>query len=139
LVPEQRVAAIPERRVGARIDREEQTAVAKLFIKSLAGDAGLDDAVEILGMHGKNLVHIAEIDRHAAGRRIDVPFERGADAIGNDRDAVFGADPHDLLHFFSALRENDGVGRLVCDPGDGIAVLLAHGLRRHHTISESRR
>ncbi len=87
-------------------------------------------------MHGKNLVHIAEIDRHAAGRRIDVPFERGADAIGNDRNAVFGADPHGLLHLFGALRKNDGVGRLICDPGDGVAVLLAYGLRRHDPVAE---
>ena len=77
-----------ERGVGAGIDREEQAAVAQVLVERLAGDAGLDHAVEILGVHLEHLVHVAEVDRHAALRRVDMAFERGADAERNDRHAV---------------------------------------------------
>jgi FAD/FMN-containing dehydrogenase len=35
---------------GHVIDREEQALVAQVLVERLAGDAGLDDAVEVLGM-----------------------------------------------------------------------------------------
>ena len=55
-----------ERGVGARIDRKEQALVAQIFVELLARDAGLDHAVEILGMNGEHAVHVAEVDRDAA-------------------------------------------------------------------------
>ena len=71
-----------ERGVGAGVDREEHALVAQMFVERLAGDARLDHAVEILGVHGEHPVHVAEIDRHAALRRVDVTLERGAGPNG---------------------------------------------------------
>ena len=85
-----------ERGVGAGIDGKEQALVAQVLVERLAGDAGLDHAIEILGVHGQHLVHVAEIDRYAAERRVDVALERGADAERDDRHAVGRADAHDL-------------------------------------------
>ena len=55
-----------ERGVGAGIDREEQALVAQMLVELLARDAGLDHAVEVLGMDGEHPVHVAEVDRDAA-------------------------------------------------------------------------
>ena len=49
-MPEARVAAMPPMLASARIDREEQTGVAQVGIELVAGDAGLDQAVQVLGV-----------------------------------------------------------------------------------------
>jgi hypothetical protein len=67
-----------------------------MIVELLARDAGLDHAIEIGFMHGEDAVHAGEIERHAAERRVDVTFERGAGAEGNDGNARRGAEPHDL-------------------------------------------
>ena len=59
-------------------------------------------------------------------RRVDLAFERRAGAERDHRHAVCGADAHDLLHVVGRLREHHRVGRLVGEPGRGVAVLLAH-------------
>ena len=128
-----------ERGIGAGIDRKEKSAVAQLLVERLARDAGLDDAIKILGMHREHFVHVAEIDRDTAARRIDVAFERCPHSEGNYRHAIGRANADDLLHLFGALRIDHGVRRLVDDPGDGIAMLLAHRLRRHDAVAERRR
>ncbi len=74
-------------------------------------------------MHRQHLVHVADVDRDAAVRRVDVAFERGAGAERDDRHAMGRADAHDLLHVLGRLRKHHGVRRLVLDPGDGVAVL----------------
>ena len=89
-------------------------------------------------MDGKHLVHVAEIDGDAAERGIDVAFERGPDAERNDRHAMRGADAHDLLHVFGRLRKDHRIGRLVCHPGERVAVLFAHRLRSDDAIAERR-
>ena len=127
-----------ERGVGAGIDGKEQALVAQLFVERLAGDAGLDHAVEIFRVHRQDPVHVAEIDRNAAERRVDVAFERGADAERDHRHATIGADAHDLLHIAGALRKHHRVGRLVGHPGQRIAVLFANGLRGDDAIAERR-
>ena len=127
-----------ERGVGAGIDREEQALVAQLLVELLAGDAGLDHAVEVLGMDGEHAVHVAKVDRDAAERRVDLALERGAGAERDHRHAMLGADAHELLHVLLPLRKHDGVGRLVGDPGHGVGVLLAHRLRGHQAVAERR-
>jgi hypothetical protein len=77
-----------ERGVGAGIDREEQALVAQIFVELLARDARFDNAIEILGVHADNAIHVAEVERHAALRRVDVPFERSAGAVTDDRHLV---------------------------------------------------
>ena len=87
-------------------------------------------------MHLEHAVHVAEVDRHAAERRVDVAFERRAGAERNDRHAVRRADAHDRLHVLGGLRKHHRIGRLVFDPGGGVGVLLAHGLRGDQPIAE---
>ncbi len=125
-----------ERRVGAGIDREEQALVAQVLVERLAGDAGLDHAVEVLGMHRQHPVHVADVDRDAAVRRVDLTLERRAGAERDHRHAMAGADPHDLLHVGDALREHHRIRRLVHDPGQRVAVLLAHRLRGDEAVAE---
>ena len=47
------------------------------------------------------------------------------------------ADAHDVLHFFCAFNEDDRVGGLGLDPGDGVAVLFADRLARIQTVTET--
>ena len=77
-----------DRGVGAGIDREEQAAVAQMRVERLAGDAGLDHAIEVLGVDGEHAVHAREIDANAAVQRIDVAFQRRAGAEADDRRVV---------------------------------------------------
>src|SRR5690606_5548287 len=71
-------------------------------------------------------------------RRVDVALERGTLPERDKRDAMGGADAHDPLHVLGGLGIDDGVRRLVDDPGQRIAVLLAHGLRGDDAVAESR-
>ena len=52
---------------------------------------------------------------------------------------VFGADPHHVLDIGGFLRHHHGVGRLRRQPGGGMGVLLAHGLRGDQPVAEPRR
>jgi hypothetical protein len=49
-----------------------------------------------------------------------------------------GADPNDVLHVLGALRVDDGVGWLIGNPCNGVAMLLTHRLRRDNAIAEGR-
>ena len=105
-----------ERGVGAGIDREEQALVAQMLVERLAGDAGLDHAVEILGIDREHAVHVAQVDADAAARRIDLPLQRGSGAEGDHRHAVRGADAHHVLDVRGLLREHHRVRRLARQP-----------------------
>jgi hypothetical protein len=48
------------------------------------------------------------------------------------------ANADDALHVGGVLREHHGIGRLVRYPGERVAVLFAHGLRRRQPIAEGR-
>ena len=87
-------------------------------------------------MHREHPVHVADVDRYAAIGRIDVSFERGPGAERNDRHAMRGANPDDVLHLFGGLRKHHRVRRLVRDPGRGVAMLLAHRLRGDEAVAE---
>ena len=75
--------------------------------------------------------------RHAAVQRVDMAFERGADAERHDRRVVPGADLHRVDHVLARFGEDHGVGRRIGDPGQRVAVLLAHGLGGDDAIAES--
>ena len=125
------------RGVGAGVDREEQAGVAQIVVELLARDAGLDRAVEVLGVDREHPVHARHVERDAAARRVDMAFERGAGAEGDDRHAMLGADPHDLLHLLGRLGEDHGVGRLRRDVGGGVRVLLADRLAGLEALAET--
>ena len=109
-----------------------------MLVERLARDAGLDHAIEILGMHGQHAGHVAEVDRDAAERRVDVAFQRRAGAERDHRHALRAANAHDVLHVRRALRKHHRIRRLVGQPGERIAVLFAHRLRGDDTIAEFR-
>ena len=69
-------------------------------------------------------------------RRVDLAFERGAGAERDHRHAMGGADAHDLLHLGRVLRKHHRVRRLVGNPGERVAVLLAHRLRGDEAVAE---
>ena len=118
------------------IDREEQALIAQVLVELLAGDAGLDDAVEILGVHREHPVHVAEVDRHAAERRVDVALQRRAGAERDDRHAVRRADAHDLLHVLGDCGKTTASGGSLATQVSGVAMLLAHRLRGDEAIAE---
>ena len=70
----------PMRRVGARVDREEQAGALDLFVELLARDARLHGHRQVLGVDRQHLVHAADVDADAALHRQQMAFERGADA-----------------------------------------------------------
>ena len=128
-----------QRGIGAGIDRKEHALVAQMLVERLAGDAGLDHAVEVLGMDLQHLVHVAQVDADAAGRRVDLPLQRGAGAERDHGNAVSGANPHHVLDIGGFLRHHHGVGRLRRQPGRGMGVLVAHRLRGDQPVAEPRR
>ena len=77
---------------------KEEAGVVQIVVELLAGDAGLDDAIEVLGVDGENLVHPRAVERHAAVRRVDMALERGADAERNDRRVVPRAEFYEVDH-----------------------------------------
>ncbi len=127
-----------ERGIGAGVDREEHALVAQMLVERLAGDAGLDHAVQIVGMDCQHLVHVAQIDADAAGRRVDLPLQRGAGAERDHRDAMLGANPHHVLNIGGFLRHHHRVRRLRGQPGRGMGVLVAHRLRGDQPVAEPR-
>ena len=126
-----------ERSVGARIDREEEPAVAQVLVELLAGDAGLDDAIEIVGVDGENIVHAREVERDAAMGRVDMALERRADAERNDRRVVPGAELDEVDHVLLVLGEHHRVRRLVLEPGQRVAVRLADRLGGGEAVAET--
>ena len=125
-----------DRSVGAGIDREEEAAVAQVRIERLARYAGLDDAIEILGVDRENPVHAAAVQRESAVERVDVAFERCADAERHNRRIMRRANAHGVDHVLAALGEHDSVRRRVRQPGQRMAMLHPHGLGRHELVAE---
>ena len=74
-----------QRGVGAGVDREEQPRGLQMLVQLLAGDAGLDGDVQIIGRHPQDPVHPADIDAHPAAGGGHAAFQRGAGAEGDDR------------------------------------------------------
>ena len=66
-------------------------------------------------MHPQDAVHLAGVDRDAAERRVDLALQRGAGAVGNDRNAVKGAEAHDVLHL------GGGLGNTTASGGSGFS------------------
>jgi hypothetical protein len=110
-----------------------------VLVQRLAGDAGLDHAIQILGMNFENSIHVAQVDADAAGGRVDLPLQRGAGAERDHGNAEMSADPHHILDVGGFLRHHHGVRRLRRQPGGGMGVLFAHRLRGDQPVAEPRR
>ena len=66
---------------------KEQSGVAQVGVERFARDAGLHDAIGVVGVDGQHLVHARQVDADAAVRRADVTFERRARAVRDHRNA----------------------------------------------------
>ena len=124
-----------DRRVGAGIDREEQSGALQIGVQLLARHARLDAAVEVVGVHLDDPVHRREVEAHAPVECGDVALERRADAEGDDRHACRVAQPHDRGHLFGRLRIDDDVGRRRVGEALAVAVLLAHRRVGHRALA----
>ena len=108
----------------------------QVVVELLAGDAGLDHAVEILGVDGENRVHTRTVERDPAVRRIDMALERGADAERDDRRVVPGAEFDEVDHVFPGFGEHDCIRRLVLEPGQRMPMRLADRGRSGEAVAE---
>ena len=110
-----------------------------MLVELFSRDPRLDDAIEILGVNRNDTIHVAEIEADAAARRVDLAFQRRSGAKADDRHALIGAQAHDLLHIFGRLRKYHRIRRLIGNPGERVAVLLANRLRSDEPVADFRR
>jgi xanthine dehydrogenase iron-sulfur cluster and FAD-binding subunit A len=108
---------------------EEQPGVAQIAVELLAGNPGLDPAIQVVGIDLDDLVHVAHVDGDAAVQRRHLALERGAGAERDDRAPVARADLDDLGHLLGRLGEGDRVRRVGGVVGFVVSVLVAHGVR----------
>ena len=80
-----------ERRVGAGVDREEEAVLPEPLLEREPVHAGLDAAVEVLGVDLEHPVHPGEVERHAAVDGQHVALERAAGAERDHRHAVLAS------------------------------------------------
>jgi citrate lyase alpha subunit len=122
--------------VGAGIDGKEQTRVTQMIVELLSGYPRLHSAVQIIVVDLENGVHLREIDAHTAVQGLHVAFERGARAVGDDRNLVARTHADDGGHVLGAASERHRIrgGDLV--KGLVLAVLLTHGFRRRQAVAE---
>ena len=126
-----------DRRVRARVDREEQAGVAEMGVELLAGHPRLDPDVEVGGVDLEHAVHPRHVDRDPAFERGDMALERGADAERDHRRPVLAAEPDDGDHLLDRLGEHDDVGREGAVVRFVAPVPLAHHRRGRDALSEA--
>jgi hypothetical protein len=107
-----------------------------MIVERLARNARLHDGIEVGGVDLQDLVHLADIERDAAGGCRDMPFQRGAGAVGDDGQTIARANLDDLHHLGGGLRKDDPIGRRHRMIGNVGPVLITHGLRRGEAISQ---
>src|ERR1700691_1143393 len=107
-----------------------------MLVELFPRDSRLDDAIEIFGVNRNDAIHVAEIEADAAARRVDLAFQRSSGAEADDRHALIRAQTHDLLHLFGRLRKHHRIRRLIGNPGERVAVLLAHRLRSDKPVAD---
>jgi hypothetical protein len=124
------------RGIRARIHHEHQAGVLQVRVQLAVREAGLDRDVHVVGTEAQHLRHARQIDRHAAADGVHVPFERTADAEGDDRRAVPHADLHDGADVFGGLGIHHGIRLSRGVPRLAMAVVVAHGGGRGHTVAQ---
>ena len=118
---------------------KEQPVSRKCSFERLARHAGLDDAIEVFGVNREHAVHARQSMRDAAVQRVDMAFQRSADAERDDRRVMRGADAHGVDDVLRAVGEHHRVGRRVVGPGQRVAMLTAHRLGGDEAVAEARR
>ena len=126
------------RSVGAGIDGKKQPGILEMLVKLLAGDAGLDGDVQILGADPQDIIHLAEIKADAAMQGGHMTLQRCSRAEGYDRRAVPRTGADDLADFLGRPGKGDGIGRMGGVIGFIMAMLLAHSESRREAVTEER-
>ena len=140
MVPEARVAAMPPSEASAPGSiGKKRPVIAQGRVELLAGDAGLDHAVQVLGMDGQDPVHAGEVDGDAALQRCHVALERGAGPERDHRHAMRGTAGDDAADILGRGRERHRVGQVQRMVALAAAVLLAQGCRGAEPVAERRR
>ncbi len=106
-------------------------------VELLARDAGLDQAIHVLGAELLDGGHGREVEGDAAAHRVHVALERGAGAEGRERHAVRVAEARDLRHLLGGFREGDGVGERGGGRVLAAGVLGAHGVVEGKAVAEA--
>ena len=100
------------------------------------GDPSLDGRIEIVHAYAQDLVHLRQVDAHAAVEREDLPLERCPGAEGDNRHAALGRGPDDGADFVGGAGIDDEIRcgrRVIRLPA---AVVLPNGRRRGRAIAE---
>ena len=113
--------------IRAGVDRKHQSGMTELFVQRLACHPGLHRGIHVLGVDRQNLIHLRQIDAHAAVNGQDMPFERGAGAVGNHRHAMTATKIHNGYDFLGAVRKHHCIGQGMWVAGLILAVMLAYG------------
>jgi len=101
----------------------------------LARHAGLDAAIEIVGVDLQHTIHLREIDADAAVQRGNVAFERRAHTECDHRNTRQVTQANDRRHLVVRAREYDHVGQRGVSQPLAVAVVLAHRLRGHGALA----
>src|SRR3546814_3098942 len=80
-------------------------------IQFFAAHAGLDDTVEILGIDGDDLVHLAHIERDAAVDGERIAFDRRPRPEWHDRDIGRRTQLYQRDDIVGRVSKDDGVGQ----------------------------
>ena len=127
-----------KRRIGARIERKEQSLISDMGIERLARHTCLHAAIEVGRTDLQHRVHAAKVDADPALDRLQLPFERSACPEWDHRYASARTAAQYRGDFLRASGENNGVGRPDLMHGLAAAVRIARGLGGGETIAEVR-
>ena len=106
-------------------------------IQFLAPHAGLNDAVEILGVDREDRVHPREVDADPAENRKRVALDRRTRAERYDRHAGSHAQPHAVGDFLGRRGKDDRVRQGLREMRLARAVLAADALAHRQRVAET--
>ena len=128
---------MPPSEASAPVDGEEQPAILDFPVQLLARHAGLHGHGQVFGLQRDDAVHLRQVRADAAGHRQQVAFERGADAIGDQRHVVVMAQPRHRGYLVGAVREHHGIRQGGRERRFVAAMVLAHARRGGKALAEA--
>lgn len=108
-----------------------------MSVQLLAGHAGLNRAIQILGADADDLRHAGEIDGNTTPYRAQMALEGGTGAECDDRHAFGRAEPHGFRYVLRVFRKDDCIRNRGDVVGFTAAMLLPQGLRCGEAVTET--
>ena len=96
------------------------------LIELLAGDAWLHGHRQVLGVQSQDAIHARHVQADAAPDRQQVPLQRGACTVGDDRHPGRSTKPDHPGHFSLALGKHHGLRRRHVEHRLIAPMLLSH-------------